>query len=66
MTAYRCFAIDLDGHIRAADVVDCANDAAAAQEAKRLLGRHPAARCLEIWHLDRRIGVLTRDAVDAA
>jgi hypothetical protein len=66
MTSYRCFAIDLNGHIRAADIVDCADDAAAASAARQLLQQHPAARRLEIWHLDRCVSVLTRDARDAA
>jgi hypothetical protein len=65
MTSYRCFAVDFDGHIRAADVIDCEDDAMAAVVAKQLLRQHPAARRLEIWHLDRRIGVLTPSALDA-
>jgi hypothetical protein len=65
MTAYRCFAIDFDDHIRAAEVVDCGDDQAAALAAEALLRHHPGARRVEIWQLDRRIGVLTR-AVDAA
>ncbi len=66
MTAYRCFGIGFDGHIRTADVLDCADDAAAADEARQLLRRHPAARQLELWHLDRRVGVLTRQTLGAA
>jgi hypothetical protein len=66
MISYRCFAIDRDGHIRAADIIECRDDSAAAGEARQLLRRHPAARQLEIWHLDRRIGVVTRPAQDAA
>ncbi|HWI28481.1 MAG TPA: hypothetical protein VN668_16020 [Stellaceae bacterium] len=66
MSAYRCFVIGFDGHIRAADIVYCADDTAAAGEARQLLQRHPAAPQLEIWHLDRRVGVLTRQTLDAA
>jgi hypothetical protein len=66
MTSYRCFAIDLNGHIRAADIVDCADDAAATSAGQELLKQHPAARRLEVWHLDRCVGVLTRSARDAA
>jgi hypothetical protein len=62
MQSYRCFAIDLDGHIAAADILECADDAAAARAARRVLEQHAAAQRLEIWRLDRRIGVLTRDA----
>jgi hypothetical protein len=66
MGAYRCFAIDFNDHIRAAEVVDCADDRAAALAGEELLRRHPAARQIEIWQLDRRIGVLTRNTLDAA
>jgi hypothetical protein len=66
MTSYRCFAIDLDGHIRGTEIVDCTDDVAAAREAQPLLKRHPAAERLEVWHLDRRIAVLTRGRRSAA
>jgi hypothetical protein len=66
MISYRRFAIDRDGHIGGADIIECRDDLAAARAAKQLLRRHPAARQLEIWHLDRRIGVVTRPAQDAA
>jgi hypothetical protein len=62
MTSYRCSVIDLGGPIRG----DCADDVAAARETGPLLKRRPAARRLEIRHLDRRIAVLTRSRRDAA
>jgi hypothetical protein len=62
MQAYRCFAIDLNGHIAAADILECADDDAAARAARQVLERHGSAQRLEIWRLDRRIGVLTREA----
>ena len=62
MTSYRCFVIDLGGHIRG----DCADDVTAAREAGPLLKRHPAAQRLEVWRLDRRIAVLTHGRRAAA
>jgi hypothetical protein len=62
MQSYRCFAIDLDGHIAAADILECADDDAATRAGWRVLEQHVAARRLEIWRLDRRIGVLTRES----
>lgn len=61
MPAYRCFAIDRSGHIAAADVVYGADDDAATRAACRVLEQHRAARCLEIWRLDRRVGVVRRE-----
>ena len=61
MPAYRCFTIDRNGHITTADVVDCADDDAAACAARRVLEQHRTAWCLEIWRLDRRVGVLRRE-----
>lgn len=61
MPAYRCFTIDGSGHIAAACVVEGADDAAAAQAARRVFERQRAAQCLEIWRLDRRVGVLRRE-----
>jgi hypothetical protein len=59
MRPCRCFIIDRSGHIAAAEIVESADDTAAAQAARRVLERHRAAQCLEIWCLDRRVGVLT-------
>lgn len=66
MTFYRCFAIDSEGHVRGAEVLDCADDAAAAVAAQSLLALHPAARRLEIWQFDRRVAVLTPQRRNAA
>jgi len=60
MPAYRCFTLAPDGHIAAADVVDCTDDDAATRAARRVLERHRAA-ALEIWRLDRRVGVLRQE-----
>lgn len=61
MQSYRCFTIDRSGHIAAADIVESPDDNAAAQAARRVFERHRAAQCMEIWRLDRRVGVLTRE-----
>ena len=61
MPAYRCFTLDPDGHITAAEVVDGTDDDAAARAARRVLERHRAAACLELWRLDRRVGVLQQE-----
>jgi hypothetical protein len=39
----RCF---LDSHMRGTEIVDCADDVAAAREAEPLLKRHPDAQHL--------------------
>jgi hypothetical protein len=62
MQSYRYFSIDLGGHIAAADILECVDDDEAARASRRVLEQHAAARRLEIWRLDRCIGVLTRDA----
>ncbi|MGO8918919.1 MAG: hypothetical protein ACLQJR_23710 [Stellaceae bacterium] len=61
MQSYRCFTIDRNGHIAATEIIEGADDVAATQAARRVFEQRRAAQCLEIWRLDRRVGVLTRD-----
>jgi len=51
MANYRVYLLGHDGHIANAIELDCADDPAAMESAKQLVGEHPG----ELWQLDRLI-----------
>lgn len=61
MRKYRCYFLDAQSHIIAAEIIECADDAAAQEAAARLLNdrQHHAA---ELWDGSRRVARLEREA----
>ena len=58
MPDYRFYIIELDGHVgRPPVIVDCADDRAAIEEAKRQLGGH----VVEVWQEKRKITRIEAD-----
>jgi hypothetical protein len=57
MMTYRCYLLGEDGKIRCAEVIECATDAAALEEAERRFSAsgYPA---IEVWDKARRIGTV--------
>jgi hypothetical protein len=51
MSHYRAYVIGQDGHFIKSVILDCANDDAAIEAAKRLVDGHD----IELWELDRQI-----------
>jgi DNA-directed RNA polymerase subunit RPC12/RpoP len=54
MRLYRAFLVNEDGHIHKAVLLNCANDAAAVQEAKKLVD----GEYIELWEKDRKVTIL--------
>ena len=57
MIAYRCYLLGEDGKIKGAEIIECATDAAALDEAERRLAadEYPA---IEVWDMARRVGLV--------
>jgi len=57
MIAYRCYLLGDDGKIKGSEMIECATDAAALDEAERRLARcdYPA---IEVWDRARRVGIV--------
>jgi hypothetical protein len=57
MIVYRCYLLGEDDKIKSAEVIECATDAAALQQAKRRLAtcEHPM---IEVWDKARRVGIV--------
>jgi predicted dinucleotide-binding enzyme len=49
MQAYRFYFLGSDDHIRAVEVIDCADDAAAKQKAEALLHERNGFAAIEVW-----------------
>jgi predicted RNA-binding Zn-ribbon protein involved in translation (DUF1610 family) len=54
MRPYRAFVVNEDGHFQKAVVLNCANDAAAVLEAKKLVD----GEYIELWEMERRVAIL--------
>lgn len=54
MAEYRVYVIGLDGRFYRSVPIDCADDAEATEQAKRLLDGHD----IELWQLDRKVAML--------
>lgn len=57
MPDYRAYIVGPDGRFIAAEVIVAKDDAEALSIAKRFVDGHD----VELWHLDRKIGVLHKD-----
>ena len=60
MHNYRAFIIGPDGHFKGAEVLNADDDVAALELAQRLVGRWG----VEVWLLDRRVGILPAKDLD--
>jgi hypothetical protein len=60
MPEYRCYFRDSDRKIKAAEVLDCEDDTAAAVQAELLLAERPNCRSAEVWEGRRLIHRATR------
>lgn len=49
MQTYRFYFLDSDDHIKASEVMDCADDAAAAAAAASLLDGRQGCAAVEVW-----------------
>jgi hypothetical protein len=56
VAAYRAFIVGYDGHYKRVEVLDCADDATALEQAKQIAAGHD----VEIWLQERQVGTLTR------
>ena len=54
MRPYRAFVVNKDGHFKKAVVLNCADDAVAVQEAKKLVD----GKYVELWEMERRVAIL--------
>lgn len=64
MRYYRCYFLDADGHVLAAEVVQADTDEEALARAAEMLSGRPHYRSIEVWDGARRIFPQPRDSVD--
>ena len=57
MRSYRAFVVNKDGHFKKAVVLNCADDAVAVQEAKKVDGKY-----VELWEMERRVANLKNES----
>jgi hypothetical protein len=55
MQTYRIYFLDADDHIKAVEVIDCADDAAAAAIAGALLDERKSYAAIEVWRGKDRV-----------
>lgn len=60
MTKYRCYFLDAQSHIVAAEIIDCPDDAGAQRAAAQLLQERQHF-ALELWDGPRRVARLQRE-----
>jgi hypothetical protein len=60
MAKYRCYFLDAQSHIVAAEVIDCPDDASAQQAAAQML-RSRQHHAIELWDGPRRVARLQRE-----
>ena len=56
MPGYRAYLICAEGHFRDVVALDCADDTAASEQARQLVGRHD----VELWQRDRKVARFDR------
>lgn len=61
-TFYPCRA---DGSSTAFESIECLDEAGALIRARRVLVEHPSSVEVVVWHNERRVGVVTRQAAPA-